>query len=110
MEANINFIQNCVEYGFIKIANFNSRGNSQNMNFLDIDLQEWRVIGLKLLNKEAIAFVDGKEIFRTRYDGDFSEIKSIGVNFKGSGSIDWIKLTNSRTGKLAYFNDFNEIL
>lgn len=110
VEANINFIQNCVEYGFIKIANSNFRGNSQNMNFLDIDLQEWRVIGLKLLNKEVIAFVDGKEIFRTRYDGDFSEIKSIGVNFKGSGSVDWIRLVNSKTGKLEYFNDFNEIL
>ena len=105
-EAMVNFIENCIEYGYIHIANTKAEGTKQKMYFMDIDLQKWKVIGIQLINKDAAIFVDGHEIYRIKYQGEFSKIKELQINFKGSGSIDWVKLSNTKTGKIVYFDDF----
>jgi hypothetical protein len=101
-----NFLQDCIEYAGIQIGKINLNGTNQNMSFMDVNLQDWKVVKIKLHNHIAYFYVNDKEIFHTKYEGDFVQLKELKFNFKGSGSVDWVKLSNSYTGKVVFYDDF----
>ena len=103
---SLNLIQDCIEYGVFTIAETQFSGKKKYLPFLDVNVQEWRLVGIKLKDKTATIFIDGKKIFETPYKGELSKIKGIRFSFKGCGSVDWIKLTNSHNGQVAFFDDF----
>jgi hypothetical protein len=102
----LNIIQDCIEYGNFTIAETQFLGKKKYLPFLDINVQKWRLVGIKMKNKTATIYIDGKKIFETPYKGELAEIKGIRITFKGSGSVDWIKLSNSHNGQVVFFDDF----
>lgn len=101
-----NFLQDCIEYAAITIGDFQMRGSKRNMSFTDINLQVWQIIKIKIKNQMAYFYVNNTEVFKTKCDKGLGEIKGISYNFKGTGSVDWVKLSNSYTGKVVFYDDF----
>ncbi len=100
------FMQDCIEYAVLHIAETTITGNEKLLSFMDLNLQEWQVVKIKLQNHVAYIYVNDKEIHRLRYKGDLGKIKVVSYNFKGSGSVDWVKLSDSYTGKVVFEDDF----
>ncbi len=104
--ALVCFVQDCIEYANIVAAKTNMSGKKKVLPFLDTNLQDWRIIKIQLKNKIMTLFLDGENIFHMPYQGTLSEIKGIRVTFKGSGSVDWLKLSNSYNKEIIFFDDF----
>jgi hypothetical protein len=102
----LSFIQDCIEYAGLNFANTTISGRKNLLKFMDLNLQEWQVVKIKMQNHWAYIYVNDEEIYRTKYEGDLGKVKVIHYNFKGSGSVDWVKLSNSYTGKVIFFDDF----
>jgi hypothetical protein len=101
-----NFIQDCIEYASVIVGKMEWRGSTHNLSFMDLNLQEWQVFKVIIKNHVAVFYVNDKEVFKTKCEDNLGLIKGISYNFKGSGSVDWVKLSNSYTGKLVFYDDF----
>jgi hypothetical protein len=104
--AGVSFVQDCIEYALLHVAGTDISGRKKLLKFMDLNLQEWQVVKIKLQNHWAYIYVNDKEVYRTKYKGEMGKVKVIHYNFKGSGSVDWVKLSNSYTGKVVFFDDF----
>ncbi len=103
---NVNFVQDCIEFGNVFLDKTKFYGREKVLPFLDVNLQVWNTLGVSVKNHKATLFVNGKQVFKTKYDGNVTEIKGIRITFRGSGSVDWVKLSNSSTEKVVFFDDF----
>jgi hypothetical protein len=107
---NVKFVQDAVGFGSVRIAETNMPGSKYVMPFLDINLQDWRKIGIKLMNQKAYFFVDDKMIHQMDYKGSFTDLKGIKLSFRGCGAADWVRLSNSYTKKIVFYDDFDRII
>jgi hypothetical protein len=69
-------------------------------------IDKYGVLGLKTLNHHIHVYIDGKEVFSSKYKGELSEIIHIALESKVTSYMDWVKLSNSKTGKVVFFDDF----
>lgn len=74
---------------------------------LMVNLQSWSVIKMEFRNGTLYYFKDNVEFFQLPYAGNICNIYGFNYSFKGSGEIDWIRLTDSYNN-IVYFEDFND--
>ncbi len=77
-----------------------------NLPFLVRNLDEYSVVKIKCSNNIASFFHNDTLLVSLPYIGQICMINQLKFWFKGSGSIDWIKVTNLDNNSLAYFEDF----
>jgi gliding motility-associated-like protein len=70
------------------------------------NLNEYSVIKIKCTNNVASFFHNDTLLMSAPYLGQICSISKMNFWFKGSGAIDWIKVTNLDDNKIAYFEDF----
>lgn len=71
--------------------------------------QTWTILSLEAKNNTLSVFRDGNLIESISYDGiKIGKLKYILIGFKGSGSADWAKLSNSQSGERLMFENFNK--
>ena len=105
-QIGVNFVQDCIEYARITVGKIELKGNKNKLSFMDLNLQEWQIIKIKIKNRVAYFYANDKEIFKIKCEANLGLVKQINYNFKGSGSVDWVKLSNSYTGKIVFSDDF----
>lgn len=77
-----------------------------NLPFLIRNLNEYSVVKIKCTNNIASFFHNDTLLLSMPYLGQICTISKMNFWFKGSGSIDWIKVTNLDDNKTVYFEDF----
>ena len=108
----------CTDFARLIVGNSYLRfytPEKNNEDNLDLDLfgvnhNEWNIFKIRLLGNVIEIFVNDKLVFKNIYSGQekFSELEDLRFVFKGTGSIDWVKLSNSATDKVIYTTDFDE--
>lgn len=85
------------------------QGKNVDLDNFGINHNEWNTFKLQLRDNQAEVFVNGNSVFRGEYEGreNFTNLTDIRFIFKGSGSVDWVKVSNSYTGKVVYQTDFD---
>lgn len=73
---------------------------------LSTDFEAWRTLRIRTQNRVAYVYIDDKLAYQHPYKTDLKPIQALEIGFKGSGSVDWVRLANSRTGKAVYQEDF----
>lgn len=91
---------------FIKFGDTLLRNGEHDLSRLSTDFESWHTLRIVTKNRVAQFFVDGQLAFRYAYSDNLALIQSLHIAFKGSGSVDWVRLANSRTGQVLYQNDF----
>lgn len=105
----VNFIDesckngNATKFAFLEFAN--TRISGENLPFL-LDLSQWHTLKISTKNNSGKIFIDGELLYQTGYEGAIGRIKMINCAFKGSGVVDWIRVSNLN-GNILYFEDFN---
>lgn len=73
---------------------------------LSSDFETWRTLRIRTQNRVAYFYIDNQLAHQHPYTSNLGVIQALEIGFKGSGSVDWMQLTNSRTGKDVYKEDF----
>ena len=83
-------------------------GENVDLDNFSVNHNEWNTFKLQLRGNQVEVFVNGNSVFRSEYEGreKFANLTDIRFTFKGTGSVDWVKLSNSYTGKVVYQTDF----
>ncbi|MEZ4904821.1 MAG: hypothetical protein R2822_25260 [Spirosomataceae bacterium] len=84
------------------------QGKNVDLDNFGINHNEWNTFKLQLKGKQVEVFVNGVSVFRGEYEGreNFHNLTDIRFTFKGTGSVDWVKVSYSYTGKVVYQTDF----
>jgi len=109
--------EGCTYYAAIGAADWFQSGGSWNCNsenstceYADLsalgrDFSNWKVIKMKVKDKKVSVYYENEEIYTMTYKGSVGKLVGISIFFKGSGSIDWVKIYNNE-GVLVYSEDF----
>lgn len=85
-------------------------GKKFDLDTFGVNQNEWNVFKIKILGNTVEVFVNDKLAFKNTYETNSPPAELIDTRFafKGAGSIDWVKISNSATGKITYQTDFDK--
>lgn len=101
--------KSCTTFAQLKIngQNYEPANHFELLSKLGQKVAEWGTLKISLHAHQLLVFYNEKPVLSIPYKGRIDRIKHISCKFMGSGKVDWVRLTNSYTGKVAYFEDFN---
>ncbi|HWZ22209.1 MAG TPA: hypothetical protein VNW06_06115 [Cytophagaceae bacterium] len=79
-------------------------GNFNDLSAFGHSLSVWRTISLKVLNKKASIFIDGKVIYEGKIEGEIGLLKGFVIHTKGTAEFDYVNL--EADGKMLMKDDF----
>lgn len=79
---------------------------SQKLTKSGVDTTNWIVVRTETTNQILKIFVNDEVRYIVPYKGKIGKLKFMQIGFKGSGSVDWVKV-KSADKKVLYFEDFN---
>lgn len=112
-EANTAYINNTatsdVDPGASQRAGIKLGNSGQLVPALQYNLEDYGTLILQTFNRGVVAYRNNEYLGGLGYGEEsvLGKLEEIGITFKGSGYIDYIKLYNSATGKLLLSEDFN---
>jgi hypothetical protein len=85
-------------------------GKNYDLDTFGVNQNEWNIFKIKLLDNQVAVFINDKLAFKNTYQlpENLAELVDARLIFKGAGSVDWVKLSNSLTRELVYETDFLE--
>ncbi|HLO44704.1 MAG TPA: hypothetical protein VK175_10255 [Leadbetterella sp.] len=106
----------CTDFAALSIGNTIFRrtrpfeGKMYDLDSFGVNQNEWNIFKIKLRGNLFEIFINGKSVFRNSFETNMppEELADLRFTFKGAGSIDWVKVSNSYTGKIAYQTNFDE--
>lgn len=102
----ITFIGEEINQQFNKLT-VGNKGISNDASLLYL-FEDWHTIDLKAKNNTLSVYRDGNLVNSIDYSGvQIGALKQVRLFFKGSGTVDWVKLTSSNTGTEIMHEDFN---
>ncbi|RFS17590.1 hypothetical protein [Emticicia sp. C21] len=121
-DKNFNFVNagftrfGCADYAKLTVGKTIFRritdhpGKNYDLHEFGVNQNEWNNFKIKILGDIIEVFINDKSVFKNTYERnkDFSDLIDTRFTFNGAGSIDWVKISNSYTGKIVYQTDFNE--
>ena len=71
------------------------------------DFSDWKVVKLEVKDHNLTVYYEGNKIYTMPYEGSAGLLLGLHFCFKGSGSVDWVKVYDGN-GNLVYFDNFNK--
>ena len=98
----------CTRFAHIRVGDsIYPQGESKViLDKLGIDFNEWSVIKVITQNNRFKIFVNNNELYDFPYVGKIGKLLFMQIYFKGTGSVDWVKMSNLK-GKVLYNENFN---
>lgn len=83
-------------------------GKDYDLHEFGVNQDEWSNFKMRISGNIIEVFINERQIFKHDFKlkKQAKEIKDIRFIFNGTGSIDWVKLSNSYTGKVVYETEF----
>lgn len=89
----------CTVWGSYKFSEVNKKGEKDDLREFGHDLTNGGRIKLKIENQQVILFIDGREIFKTKYHKPIGKLMGFKVVFAGIGSFKNFSLSDLKTGE-----------
>ena len=95
----------CEKYTAYKLGEISKSGANNDLSALGCDVYDWRQIELRVVDRHATIYIDGKPTYQEIYKQNFGKIVALIYIFGGTGSIDFARLTDGK-GKIVFEDDF----
>jgi hypothetical protein len=89
----------CVHWTDLQFSEIYKQGESNQLNFLGVDLHEGGSMQIKVENKHARIFINSKQVYEISYQKPLKKIYGLGITFSGIGSIQSVLLKDLKTGR-----------
>jgi hypothetical protein len=95
----------CISSLDLLFTNYYASGKHQDLSAFGVDFSSFVKVRIESANRKAKIFVNDKLVYNVSEDIIKAKIIGIDYTFQGTGSVDYVKLTN---GKVNYEDDFND--
>jgi hypothetical protein len=98
-----------VIYAHAGIAEVELKGSKHPaLKGLGYAMNDWCVLSMRIENKKAVVFINGKEALTMTYREPLGGLRGIQFYLKGSGAVDWVRVTDLKGKEVKFFDDFLE--
>jgi hypothetical protein len=95
----------CEKNAAYKLGEILKKGENNDLSQLGCDLYEWQELELRVKDRHAVIYLNGKPKYQEVYKENFGKIVSLIYLFDGTGTIDYAKLMDGN-GKVAFDENF----
>jgi len=95
----------CTSELFLRFGNVYLEGSKNDLSAFGTDITNWRKIKYQVINKNVSIYIDGKEIYKLKYERDMGKVIGINYHFYGCGSVKSARLFD-KNGVLVYDERF----
>ncbi|MCR8556348.1 hypothetical protein KXD93_01765 [Mucilaginibacter sp. BJC16-A38] len=96
----------CISSLDLLFTNYYASGKQQDLSAFGVDFNNYVKVRIEAVNRKAKIFVNDKLVYTVNNDIIKAKIIGIDYTFQGTGSVDYVKLSN---GKVNYEEDFNDL-
>jgi hypothetical protein len=93
----------CVSNINLLFTNFFASGKQEDLSAFGVDFSSFVKVKVESKNGKGTIYLNDKQVYTINHDIIRSKIIGFDFSFQGTGSIDYVKLTN---GKVKYEDDF----
>ena len=108
-QVALNFVvPGCMGFASLKINNNirDARNDYSLAMALGQDVRQWATYRIRIANRRIQAFRDNRLLFQRPCPVYIDTLTHLLFTFKGTGRLDWIRMTDAHTGQIAYQEDF----
>jgi len=98
--------EGCQSWATLRISEKIFKGEYDDLSKISGKLNNWNILKVQVCEKKIIILLNEKEIYKGEYKESLQSINGLSCNFKGSGCVDYIMLTDNHQ-KIIYREDFN---
>ncbi|MDB4919192.1 hypothetical protein [Mucilaginibacter sp.] len=95
----------CISSLDLLFTNYYASGKQADLSAFGVDFSSFVKVRIETANRKAKIFLNGKLVYSVNEDIIKAKIIGIDYTFQGTGSVDYVKLSN---GKVNYEDDFND--
>jgi len=95
----------CEKNAAYKLGEILKKGENNDLSQLGCDLYEWQELEIRVKDRHAVIYLNGKPTYQEVYKENFGKIVSLIYLFDGTGTIDYAKLMDG-TGKVTFDENF----
>lgn len=96
----------CENYAGYKLGEISKSGGDNDLSKLGQQVYNYQEIGIEVRDKTAEIIVNGERVYTEIFKQDFGKIVGLTYVFDGSGSIDFVRLSDP-SGKVVFADDFS---
>lgn len=89
----------CVHWSKMQFSEVHKDGRSEGPDFLGADLTAGGTIGMKVINRRVTLLINGREVYKSRYQQALRHIYGLDIMFAGIGTVRSVRLKDLKTGK-----------
>lgn len=89
----------CLHWANLQLSEVIKEGQLEAMDFLGADLRDGGTLELKVEDKHARLYINGKQVYETTYSQSLKKIYGLDIMFAGVGTIHSVSLTDLKTKK-----------
>jgi hypothetical protein len=97
----------CEKLAAYKLGEISRSGSNNDLSALGCDIYNWQNLEIKVNNRRAAIYLNGRLTFEEVYKQDFGKIVALIYIFDGTGSIDFARLKNGEQ-KTIFEDDFEK--
>ncbi len=95
----------CEKNAAYKLGEILKKGEDNDLSQLGSDLYEWQELELRVKDRHAVIYLNGKPAYQEVYKENFGKIVSLIYLFDGTGTIDYAKLVDAN-GNITFKENF----
>jgi hypothetical protein len=84
----------CEKHAAYKLGEISKSGSNNDLSALGCDIYDWQDLEIKVNNRHAAIYLNGRLTYEETYKQDFGKIVALIYIFDGTGSIDFARLKN----------------
>jgi hypothetical protein len=96
----------CEKYAAYKLGEISKTGKNNDLSGLGCNVYDWQTLEVRVKNRDASIFLNGKQAYHEIYKQDFGKIVALIYIFDGTGSIEYARLADGK-GQIVFEDDFN---
>ncbi|WP_372933707.1 hypothetical protein [Mariniphaga sediminis] len=104
--ATITFVEEgCYRYANFVFSDVKKMGEYDDLSAFSQEITQWSTLKIKVADMNSEILFNDKTIYHCQYNTPLGRLKGILLTFKGSGTVDYVRLYN-RNNELVYSDDF----
>lgn len=90
----------CVHWINLQTSEVAKKSHRDDLSFLGADLRQGGTLTLRVVNKQASIFINGRKVYETHYKQPLARIYGVKIRFAGIGTINTFSLKDLKSGQV----------
>jgi hypothetical protein len=90
----------CAHWILIQNSDIQKSGLRDDLSFMGADLRLGGTLTLKVIDKQAVIFINNRQVYKTSYTQPLHKIYGVKIRFAGVGTVDSFSLKDLKTGSM----------